>query len=159
MIVTRLTSQLMTVSNRLWTRANLRIVPGPGKGGFNPAPRARFFNRARPFQINGAPLPARSVMSFEAPIPSVPAVWYRHPWFRQWGGYVLAALGAFLFASKGIWIKFAYHYHTDASSLPDPAPGLGNAVLRLGRGADLVAGPQIGGITFADRRRRTFGCI
>jgi len=54
---------------------------------------------------------------FEAPAPSTPAPWYRHPWFRQWGGYVLAALGAFLFASKGIWIKLAYHYQTDASSL------------------------------------------
>ncbi len=58
-------------------------------------------------------------MSFEAPAPSPVAttLWYRHPWFRQWGGYVLAALGAFLFASKGIWIKLAYHYQTDASSL------------------------------------------
>ena len=56
-------------------------------------------------------------MSFEATLPSAPTVWYRHPWFRQWGGYILAALGAFLFASKGIWIKLAYHYQTDASSL------------------------------------------
>ncbi len=55
-------------------------------------------------------------MSFEASSPAISA-WYRHPWFRQWGGYVLAALGAFLFASKGIWIKLAYHYQTDASSL------------------------------------------
>ncbi len=56
-------------------------------------------------------------MSFEAPAIPPSVAWYRHPWFRQWGGYVLAALGAFLFASKGIWIKFAYHYQTDASSL------------------------------------------
>lgn len=56
-------------------------------------------------------------MSFEAPAHPSPVAWYRHPWFRQWGGYVLAALGAFLFASKGIWIKLAYHYQTDASSL------------------------------------------
>ena len=56
-------------------------------------------------------------MSFEAPAPQTPVIWYRHPWFRRWGGYVLAALGAFLFASKGIWIKLAYHYQTDASSL------------------------------------------
>ena len=56
-------------------------------------------------------------MPFEATDPSPAPAWYRHPWFRQWGGYVLAALGAFLFASKGIWIKLAYQYHTDASSL------------------------------------------
>ena len=55
-------------------------------------------------------------MSFEASSAS-PVAWHQHPWFRQWGGYVLAALGAFLFASKGIWIKLAYHYQTDASSL------------------------------------------
>ncbi|MBW8880659.1 MAG: DMT family transporter [Asticcacaulis sp.] len=36
---------------------------------------------------------------------------------NRWGGYILAALGAFLFASKGIWIKIAYGYHIDATSL------------------------------------------
>ena len=45
----------------------------------------------------------------------------RLPWLpgviATWGGYILAALGAFLFASKGIWIKVAYGYHVDASSL------------------------------------------
>ncbi len=38
-------------------------------------------------------------------------------WFAVWGGYLMAAAGAFLFASKGIWIKFAYTYGIDASSL------------------------------------------
>lgn len=38
-------------------------------------------------------------------------------WFKSWGGYLFAALGAFLFASKGIWIKIAYQYDIDASSL------------------------------------------
>ncbi len=38
-------------------------------------------------------------------------------WFATWGGYLMAAAGAFLFASKGIWIKFAYTYGIDASSL------------------------------------------
>lgn len=38
-------------------------------------------------------------------------------WFTTWGGYLMAAAGAFLFASKGIWIKFAYAYDIDASSL------------------------------------------
>jgi len=40
-----------------------------------------------------------------------------HPWVVTWGGYILAMLGAFLFASKGIWIKLAYNYHVDASAL------------------------------------------
>ncbi|MBW8732998.1 MAG: DMT family transporter [Asticcacaulis sp.] len=34
-----------------------------------------------------------------------------------WSGYLLAMGGAFLFASKGIWIKLAYAYHVDASAL------------------------------------------
>lgn len=34
-----------------------------------------------------------------------------------WSGYLLAMGGAFLFASKGIWIKLAYHYHIDAAAL------------------------------------------
>lgn len=34
-----------------------------------------------------------------------------------WSGYLLAMGGAFLFASKGIWIKLAYNYHVDASAL------------------------------------------
>ncbi len=34
-----------------------------------------------------------------------------------WSGYLLAMGGAFLFASKGIWIKLAYQYGIDASSL------------------------------------------
>lgn len=38
-------------------------------------------------------------------------------WLAIWGGYILAALGAFLFASKGIWIKLAYGYQVDASAL------------------------------------------
>lgn len=38
-------------------------------------------------------------------------------WLGAWGGYVFAALGAFLFASKGIWIKFAYGYDIDAETL------------------------------------------
>ena len=41
----------------------------------------------------------------------------RRRWLQTWGGYILAMLGAFLFASKGIWIKLAYSYHVDASSL------------------------------------------
>ncbi|ESQ76298.1 DMT family transporter [Asticcacaulis sp. AC402] len=40
-----------------------------------------------------------------------------HGWLATWGGYIFAALGAFLFASKGIWIKLAYQYDIDASSL------------------------------------------
>jgi drug/metabolite transporter (DMT)-like permease len=71
-------------------------------------------------------------MSFEAPAPPAPVAWYRHPWFRQWGGYVLAALGAFLFASKGIWIKLAYHYQTDASSLLSLRLALATPVFVLG---------------------------
>lgn len=39
------------------------------------------------------------------------------PLFATWGGYVMAALGAFLFASKGIWIKLAYAYGIDAQAL------------------------------------------
>jgi drug/metabolite transporter (DMT)-like permease len=39
------------------------------------------------------------------------------PWVLTWGGYILAMLGAFLFASKGIWIKLAYNYDIDASAL------------------------------------------
>jgi len=39
------------------------------------------------------------------------------PWYITWSGYLLAASGAFLFASKGIWIKFAYRYGIDAGSL------------------------------------------
>ncbi|CAL4867792.1 hypothetical protein MMA231_02059 [Asticcacaulis sp. MM231] len=39
------------------------------------------------------------------------------PWLLIWGGYILAMLGAFLFASKGIWIKLAYAYDIDASAL------------------------------------------
>ncbi len=56
-------------------------------------------------------------MSFEAPPapaitkPAAPA------WLMTWGGYILAMLGAFLFASKGIWIKLAYNYHIDAATL------------------------------------------
>ncbi|WP_157139005.1 DMT family transporter, partial [Asticcacaulis biprosthecium] len=38
-------------------------------------------------------------------------------WLAVWGGYIMAGLGAFLFASKGIWIKVAYQYDIDASSL------------------------------------------
>jgi len=38
-------------------------------------------------------------------------------WLLTWGGYILAMLGAFLFASKGIWIKLAYNYDIDASAL------------------------------------------
>lgn len=38
-------------------------------------------------------------------------------WWLIWGGYVMAALGAFLFAGKGIWIKLAYNYDIDASTL------------------------------------------
>ena len=34
-----------------------------------------------------------------------------------WSGYLLAMGGAFLFASKGIWIKLAYNYHIDAAAL------------------------------------------
>ncbi len=34
-----------------------------------------------------------------------------------WSGYLLAMGGAFLFASKGIWIKLAYNYPIDASAL------------------------------------------
>jgi len=36
---------------------------------------------------------------------------------KTWSGYFFAMMGAFLFASKGIWIKLAYNYHVDASSL------------------------------------------
>lgn len=71
-------------------------------------------------------------MPFKAFPPPAPALWYRHPWFRQWGGYVLAALGAFLFASKGIWIKLAYHYQTDASSLLTLRLALATPVFILG---------------------------
>ena len=71
-------------------------------------------------------------MSFEAATPTALVVWYRHPWFRQWGGYVLAALGAFLFASKGIWIKLAYHYQTDASSLLTLRLALATPIFVLG---------------------------
>ena len=39
------------------------------------------------------------------------------PWFVTWGGYMFAMGGAFLFASKGIWIKLAYNYQIDASGL------------------------------------------
>jgi drug/metabolite transporter (DMT)-like permease len=39
------------------------------------------------------------------------------PWLSTWGGYIMAALGAFLFASKAIWIKLAYAYDIDASTL------------------------------------------
>ncbi len=47
-----------------------------------------------------------------------PATSSQNPtWLATWGGYILAALGAFLFASKGIWIKLAYGYHVDASAL------------------------------------------
>jgi len=35
----------------------------------------------------------------------------------MWLGYILAALGSFLFATKGIFIKLAYQYHIDASEL------------------------------------------
>lgn len=38
-------------------------------------------------------------------------------WLNTWGGYIMAALGAFLFASKAIWIKLAYAYDIDASTL------------------------------------------
>ena len=38
-------------------------------------------------------------------------------WLATWGGYILAALGAFLFASKGIWIKLAYAHDIDAPAL------------------------------------------
>lgn len=38
-------------------------------------------------------------------------------WLATWGGYIMAALGAFLFASKAIWIKLAYAYDIDASTL------------------------------------------
>ncbi|MGA9657924.1 MAG: DMT family transporter [Asticcacaulis sp.] len=41
----------------------------------------------------------------------------QNPWLFVWGGYILAMLGAFLFAGKGIWIKLAYDYDVDASSL------------------------------------------
>ncbi|HVZ29122.1 MAG TPA: DMT family transporter [Asticcacaulis sp.] len=43
--------------------------------------------------------------------------WLKTAWLNTWGGYILAALGAFLFASKGIWIKLAYGYQVDASAL------------------------------------------
>ncbi len=57
-------------------------------------------------------------MSFEAPPPqSLLKTWLAAPWLATWGGYIMAALGAFLFASKGIWIKLAYHYHVDAPAL------------------------------------------
>jgi len=42
------------------------------------------------------------------PIPSV---------LSAWSGYLLAMGGAFLFASKGIWIKLAYNYPIDAAAL------------------------------------------
>ncbi len=72
-------------------------------------------------------------MSFD-PLSAPPAatVWYRHPWIVRWGGYILAALGAFLFASKGIWIKFAYQYHTDASSLLTLRLALATPIFILG---------------------------
>jgi len=35
----------------------------------------------------------------------------------KWTGYLLAFFGAFLFATKGIWIKLAYRYGIDASGL------------------------------------------
>ena len=73
-------------------------------------------------------------MSSEASAQSEPDAWYRHPWFRQWGGYILAALGAFMFASKGIWIKLAYQYHTDASSLLTLRLAPGDAILHHGCG-------------------------
>lgn len=38
-------------------------------------------------------------------------------WLHTWGGYIMAGLGAFLFASKAIWIKLAYEYDIDASTL------------------------------------------
>ncbi|OYW81956.1 MAG: hypothetical protein B7Z26_04230, partial [Asticcacaulis sp. 32-58-5] len=34
-----------------------------------------------------------------------------------WGGYGLALLGSFLFATKGIYIKLAYDYNVDATTL------------------------------------------
>lgn len=72
-------------------------------------------------------------MSFDAPsAPPLAQIWYRHPWIVRWGGYVLAALGAFLFASKGIWIKFAYRYHTDASSLLTLRLALATPIFILG---------------------------
>jgi len=36
---------------------------------------------------------------------------------HNWTGYLLAFLGSFLFATKGIWIKLAYRYGIDASGL------------------------------------------
>ncbi|MDC7681924.1 DMT family transporter [Asticcacaulis sp. BYS171W] len=35
----------------------------------------------------------------------------------KWGGYALAFAGSFLFATKGIFIKLAYEYHVDATTL------------------------------------------
>ena len=55
-------------------------------------------------------------MPYEAP-PSPLKRLLAAPWLKTWGGYILAALGAFLFASKGIWIKLAYNYHVDAPAL------------------------------------------
>lgn len=52
-----------------------------------------------------------------SPNPQQSTSWLKAPWLVTWGGYILAALGAFLFASKGIWIKLAYGYHVDASAL------------------------------------------
>ena len=48
---------------------------------------------------------------------SAPASPAKPAWFITWGGYLFAMGGAFLFASKGIWIKLAYNYDIDASGL------------------------------------------
>lgn len=57
-------------------------------------------------------------MPFQADAPApADTTTARARFLATWGGYILAALGAFLFASKGIWIKVAYTYHVDASSL------------------------------------------
>ena len=40
-----------------------------------------------------------------------------HDIWRRYGGYGLAALGAFLFSTKGIFIKLAYHETVDAIGL------------------------------------------
>ena len=50
-------------------------------------------------------------------IKPVPTDAKANPLWITWGGYIMAMMGAFLFASKGIWIKLAYGYNIDASSL------------------------------------------
>lgn len=75
---------------------------------------------------------------------SVSASIPHQPRFRpNWGGYLLAFFGAFLFATKGIWIKLAYRYGIDASGLLS---------LRLGMAMPVYIG--IGLLTWLRARKK-----